>query len=214
MENHEQAILEIKSMMERSSRFISLSGLSGIFAGIFATLGSMAAYWYLGTFPHESVSFEIAYRGNVLNGDLIIFFLLDAIFVLTLSIFFGVFFTVIKTKNKQLPLWTNASRSMIYGLLVPLITGGVVCLILVYQHMLIVIAPIMLIFYGLALINASKFTLKDVYLLGVIEIILGLIALIYLGYGLLFWTLGFGILHILYGIVMYVKYDYKSSITK
>ena len=210
MENHVQAIQEIKSMMERSSRFISLSGLSGVSAGIFATLGALAAYWYLGTFPHETVTFEIAYRGDVLNGDLIIFFLLDAFCVLTLSIFSGVFFTVKKTKNHQLPVWTNASRSMVFSLLVPLITGGVVSLILVYQHLLILIAPIMLIFYGMALINASKYTLKDVYILGVIEMILGLLALIFLGYGLLFWTIGFGLLHIFYGAIMYLKYDFKA----
>jgi hypothetical protein len=43
--------------------------------------------------------------------------------------------------------------------------------------------------------------------LGICEIGLGLIASIYMGYGLLFWAVGFGVLHIIYGIVMYMKYE-------
>ena len=39
-----QNLAEIRSLMERSSRFISLSGLSGVGAGVCALVGSAAAH--------------------------------------------------------------------------------------------------------------------------------------------------------------------------
>jgi hypothetical protein len=59
------------------------------------------------------------------------------------------------------------------------------------------------------LINASKYTFNDIRYLGFCEIILGLGAAVYVGYGLYFWALGFGILHIIYGAMMYYKYERK-----
>jgi uncharacterized membrane protein HdeD (DUF308 family) len=64
-----------------------------------------------------------------------------------------------------------------------------------------------LVFYGLALINASKYTVRDVFYLGICEIVLGVLSMFLTGFTLLFWALGFGILHILYGTIMYFKYD-------
>ena len=39
------------------------------------------------------------------------------------------------------------------------------------------------------------------------EVVLGMISLSALQYGLLFWALGFGVLHIAYGTYMYLKYE-------
>jgi len=68
------------------------------------------------------------------------------------------------------------------------------------------VAPLTLIFYGLALVNASKYTLSEIRSFGIAEIVLGLIAMAFIGYGLLFWAIGFGLLHIIYGIIMHVRY--------
>ena len=67
----------------------------------------------------------------------------------------------------------------------------------------------MLIFYGIALYNASKHTLSYVKYLGFTEIILGLISAMYPGDGFWFWVIGFGFMHIIYGSLMYFKYDKK-----
>ena len=56
-------------------------------------------------------------------------------------------------------------------------------------------------------VNASKYTLNDIRYLGLTEIFLGLVALVFLEYSLLFWAIGFGLVHIIYGIVMYYKYE-------
>jgi hypothetical protein len=65
----------------------------------------------------------------------------------------------------------------------------------------------MLIFYGLALINASKYTYNDIRYLGISELLIGLCSTLFLGYGLFFWAAGFGLAHIVYGALMYFKYD-------
>ena len=199
---HLQSLTEIRSMMERSSRFISLSGLSGIFAGIFALCGAYAAYLKLN-------SLNGIYRlldGNALM-DIVIYLLVDASLVLAASLTVGVILTIRNSKKKGIKIWDTTSKRLLINLLIPLITGGLFCLVLLYHGLVGLVAPSSLIFYGLALINASKYTLNDIRYLGFCEIALGLIASLYIGYGLFFWAAGFGVLHIVYGAVMYYKYE-------
>lgn len=199
---HLRSLTEIRSMMERSSRFISLSGLSGIFAGIFALCGAYAAYLKLN-------SLNGIYRlldSNALM-DIVIYLLVDASLVLAASLTVGVILTIRNSKKKGIKIWDTTSKRLLINLLIPLITGGLFCLVLLYHGLVGLVAPSSLLFYGLALINASKYTLNDIRYLGFCEIALGLIASLYIGYGLFFWAAGFGVLHIVYGAVMYYKYE-------
>ena len=127
--------------------------------------------------------------------------------MLTLSIGGGIFFTTRKAKKKNLPIWDATAKRLVIHLFIPLAAGGIFCLILLFHRDVHLIAPATLLFYGLGLINASKYTLSDIRYLGFTEIILGLIASIFVGYGLLFWAMGFGVMHIIYGAVMYYKYE-------
>lgn len=201
---HLDTLSEIRSMMEKSTKFISLSGLSGIFAGIFALIGSVVAYYYL-------ISISENHYFSLLGGDVYIefylFFFLNASFVLLSSIAFGSYFTIRKAKKNNQKIWDATSKRLLINLMLPLGTGGIFCLIMFYHGVIGLIAPATLIFYGLALINASKYTLNDIRYLGICEIVLGLLASIFIGYGLIFWALGFGVLHIVYGFVMYFKYE-------
>jgi len=203
-----KTLSEIRSIMERSSRFISLSGLSGVFAGIFALLGALAAYVYLNLNITTPGYYEYAHNaGGEPNADFYKFFFTDAVLVLLASLAFGIILTMRKAKLKGQTIWDATAKRLIINLLIPLISGGIFCLILLSHGLIGLVAPATLIFYGLALLNASKYTLDDIRFLGIFEIILGLIASVYIGYGLLFWAFGFGILHIIYGIVMYYKYE-------
>jgi hypothetical protein len=94
-------------------------------------------------------------------------------------------------------------------MLIPLVAGGIFCIAMLYHGgaFILLISPAMLIFYGLSLVNGSKYTLHDIRYLGCLEIVLGLIAVFNLGYGIIFWALGFGVLHIIYGALMWFKYD-------
>jgi hypothetical protein len=207
-----EALSEIRSLMERSSRFLTLNGLAGVFAGIFAIVGTVAAYLYLDMKITDSgYYFHVRNSEGELNKGFIIFFTSTAFIMLLCSIVAASWLAVQKAKKNNLPVWDKTASRMLVALLIPLITGGFICLLMAYYGLFWFIAPMTLIFYGLALVNASKYTLSDIEQLGIMEIIIGLISCFFIGYGLLFWALGFGILHIVYGIVMYYKYERSSG---
>ena len=202
MNQQVEDIKAIRDMMEKSSKFLSLSGLSGIFSGIFAIAGAAFAYFYLLKDPAAT---DYTHQQEVW------ILLLDALLVLLLSIGFGVYFSWKKArKNKQI-LFSSVTWRVIYNLTIPLITGGIFSLMLLWRGDIGLVISSTLIFYGLALINTSKYTFNDIHYLGIIEIILGLIAAAFLHYGIIFWAIGFGFCHILYGWILYNKYDSKKK---
>ncbi len=200
-EKYLRDLKEIREMMNRSSRFISLSGFSGISVGIIALAGTYLAYRlvylqqeYLGYHP-----VELSDRSFTL-------LLVIALSTILLSFLSGIFFTTRETRKKNLKVWDGQTRRLLINFLIPLIAGGIICLILLHQGFLGLAAPLTLVFYGLALLNASKYTLNEIRSLGLLEIVLGLLAMQFIQYGLLFWSLGFGLLHIIYGVLVYLKY--------
>jgi hypothetical protein len=194
-------IQHIKKMMENSSQFISLSGLSGILAGLYALVGAFIA----------NVLIE-NHRSYYITLESLIFkkIVLIALLVLVASIATAYFLTVRKAKKQNEKVWNNTSKKLMVSFCIPLFTGGIFSILLLKNGFYGLIAPINLIFYGLACVNASKYTFRDVLYLGITQVILGLIAVEFSGYGLYFWVLGFGICHIVYGSVMYYKYDLKK----
>jgi hypothetical protein len=203
---HLEAIQDIRQMMKKSTRFLSLSGLSGVFAGIFALLGAAIAYVYI-NYTYQSWDRT---EGTVINAHEIYFnFILIALSVLVLSISTAYFFSNRKAKREGHSLFDHTAKRALINLAIPLFAGGVFCLSLMYHGAIVYIAPAMLLFYGLALINASKYTYDDIRYFGICQIILGLINSFNLGNGLIYWALGFGILHIVYGTMMWIKYDRK-----
>ena len=211
-QNHLENLKAIRSLMERSSRFISLSGLSGVLAGIWALLGAAAAYIYTGITPFDGQKvyyLDVAdtYKWGI---DYHTFFILDAGLVLLLAISGGILLTTRKARKKGQKIWDALTRRLVLNMMIPLAAGGIFCLAMYYNGVIGFIAPATLLFYGLALVNASKYTLDDVRYLGLMEIVLGLIACFMLGYGIEFWVIGFGILHIIYGTLMYFKYEHGA----
>lgn len=199
MKQHLEDLSEIRSLMERSSKFISLSGLSGIFAGSFALIGAYLAYVKLGAeFQNSTVQYL------TINSPIVKFLAIDAALVLILSLLFAIYFTARQTKKKGLKIWDKTSKRLLLSMMIPLITGGLFCLIL-FQHAPQLIDSATLVFYGLALLNASKYTFDNVKYLAFAEIALGLLCGMVNDWhlGLLFWAIGFGVCHIIYGIVMY-----------
>jgi hypothetical protein len=200
---YEQDLSSIRTMMERSVKFISLSGLSGVLAGVYALAGATAAYFIV----HFPVS-PFHYRTYSVNENEVLWKLIAiAAAVLIASITTGVLLSHRKAKRHNITLWNSASKRLIIDLSLPLITGGLLILILLSGGHYGIAAPASLIFYGLALIQGSQHTFAEVRYLGLSEIVIGLIAAMLPGFGLVFWALGFGILHIIYGTLMYYRYD-------
>ena len=213
-QHHLEAIQQIRSMMEKSSRFISWSGLSGVFAGTMALLGAASAYIYLGAIPfNRYASYYLIARDYEKWGmNYKQFFVLVGISVLVSALAGGIYFTTRKAKLNGQKIWDSLTQRLLFNLFIPLIAGGIFCLGLIHHGLVGLIAPTTLIFYGLALLNASKYTLNDIRYLVISEIVLGLIGVFFLGFGLDHWAIGFGVLHILYGTLMYFKYERKKEI--
>lgn len=208
MSNQEEqlnTLKDIRQMMDRSSRFISLSGLSGVFAGFIALMGAYFANTEIEKFVNKR-GYAYGIQGEM---DLEFNLLKLAIFVLLTALAGGTLFTYRKSQRNNLPIWDKTSKSLLINLLIPLVSGGlfIIALLLNYPNTYVIIAPICLIFYGLALINASKYTFSHIKYLGFCEVFLGLTCMFYMGYGLIFWAIGFGVLHIIYGLAMYFKYE-------
>ncbi|WP_128546410.1 hypothetical protein [Larkinella soli] len=205
---HLQALTEIRSLMERSSKFLSLSGLSGISAGIVALAGAGAAYARLQNNHLNLLSYE---RMSRLTGparqEMVNFLIVDGVVVLVTALVFGILFTIRKARRQGQNVWNPTSKRLLSALLVPLVTGGIFCIALIRFNLIWLTFPTTLIFYGLALYSGSKYTVRDVEYLGLSEIVLGLLALFWTGFSLLTWALGFGVMHIVYGTVMYIKYE-------
>lgn len=200
MEKQLEDIKAIREMMEKSSKFLSLSGLSGVMAGITAIFGAAFAYFYLLRYPAAT---------DLNHFQEMIILLVDAMLVLVISIGFALYFSWKKAKKKKLKFVNKATLSTIYNLGIPLLTGGIFSLILLFRGNVEIIASTTLLFYGLGLVNASKYTFEEIHYLGITEIILGIGAAIFLYHGIIFWTIGFGVCHIVYGAIMYKKYDLK-----
>jgi hypothetical protein len=225
-----QALHDIRSMMERSSRFISLSGLSGIAAGCCALAGGFWASRFVYLEERGYISRMRIYnqdeRGwnavdpgalrHFSNGSFLGDILQSPLFHIAIITFMGAFassffFTWLKSRKQGIPVWGTASKRLMWNVAIPLVAGG----LFIYRMMELgnygLVAPGCLVFYGLALLNASKYTLVEIRYLGLAQVVLGLINCWYIGYGLYFWMAGFGVLHILYGIYMWWKYERNTA---
>lgn len=196
---------EIRLMMERSTKFLSLSGLSGIMAGIYALAGAYVAYHFFYNESENAVYTSLLSRQEI-SGNVLSLILLGVL-VLVLAVGTAVFLSSRKAAKNNEELWNPAARRLVTNMAVPLFTGGIFILILISKGIFALIAPLTLIFYGIALFNASKFTFNELRYLGITQIVLGLISSWFIAYSLFFWAIGFGLMHIAYGIYMHQKYE-------
>lgn len=202
-DNYLEEIKEIRKMMEESSRFLSLSGLSGILVGLYALAGAFLAYKivYSSTFNYmETPASGIV---NQLFGI--------AAMTLLLSLVTIIWLTRRRVRKAGKKFWNAGSKLMLVNLAIPIISGGVLIIVFVLRGIYEIVSPACLIFYGLALINAAKFTRQEIFYMGLFQIVLGLLAALFPRLGLFFWAIGFGAIHIIYGAVMYSRYEHQTN---
>jgi len=197
----------IREIMERSSKFLSLSGLSGIFAGVCALIGAAIAWFLILDSGHVPYGEYMKGSGDWAMAGIRFYLALDAMLVLGFAVLGAIYFSQRNARKSGHRFWTHSTRRLLVHLLIPLVTGGIFILILLFQNNLILIVPAMLIFYGLSLVNAGKFTFGEIHYLGLTQIVLGILAGLFVNHGLLFWAIGFGVMHIIYGTVMYYRHE-------
>lgn len=202
--DYKQDLAQIRSMMERSSKFMSLSGWAGVMAGVYALSGAYVAYSFFGFNPDTllySVSDSSELQENFPNVMML------GLVILILAISTAVALSSRFAIKKGEKVWNSASKHLVINMAGPLLAGGLLILILIAKGLLGLIAPVSLIFYGLALFHASKYTFDDLKFLGLIQMTLGLLGAWFVEYGLLLWAFGFGVIHIIYGIYLYYRYE-------
>lgn len=208
-------------MMERSSRFISLSGLSGIAAGTCALVGAWFGYGIVynndRTYSKGHEVYKGDYTADASNGVISLSEFMGnrlfqiAMITLIAAILFSFIFTYLRSRSTGTPLWGRTAQRLLINVSIPMVVGAIYLWKMIQGGVFGLIAPGCLIFYGLALVNASKYTLTEIRYLGYGQILIGIVNLWFIGYGIHFWALGFGVLHIIYGAVMWWRYEKGSS---
>ncbi|MFD2786603.1 hypothetical protein [Hymenobacter rubripertinctus] len=200
-------LTEIRAIMERSSRFISLSGLSGVGAGVVALLGAGVGHWYLNR-QYPYAGYMRLLQSTPAERRLVLpFLLLLASAIVVAALVVATYFTLRRARRAGQPLWSALGRRLALSLAIPLVAGGLFCIALFMQGAVGLVVPGLLLFYGLALLNGSKYTLEEIRWLGLTEIGLGLVAMLFPGFGLAFFAVGFGLGHIGYGLLMYSRHE-------
>ena len=205
--NPNEDLQTIREIMERSSKYLSLSGLSGIFAGACAMIGAAIAWFFILDSGHVQYDEYMHIPLDWTTLGIRFYLALDAMLVFGFAALGAIYFSQKKARKAGQRFWTNLTQRLLVHLLIPLVSGGIFTLILVFRNNLELVASVMLIFYGLSLVNAGKFTFSEIHYLGLTEIILGILAGVFIKHGLLFWTIGFGLMHIVYGAVMYYRHE-------
>ncbi len=203
-QNFEKDLADIRQMMERSSKFLSLSGWSGILAGVYALLGVVLAYYY---FDYQALDWVAILRQTNPVAEQLPAFLILAVGVLVLTLATAVFLSARKAGKSGGNAWNSTSKRMLFALAIPLLAGGLFMIILLLQGLSGLLVPVSLLFYGLAILSASNYTYAEMKYLGLIQIGLGLLGLNFVTYALLFWALGFGLVHIGYGLYLHYTYE-------
>ena len=191
---------EIRKIMSRSSRFLSLSGLSGLSTGLIALTGAFAA--------RQLVFSRCNFLQNeavVIGGDALRDLVLIASGTLLLSVVSALWFTARKSRRENERVWDAQAGRLLVNLLIPLTTGGLLCLILLRMGYIGFLPAMTLIFYGLALVNGSHYTHNHIRYLGLAEILLGLLVLVFISQSLYIWMVGFGLFQMVYGLLIQRK---------
>ena len=200
MENKEvlSTLNDIKEMMERSSKFKAISGLSIIIVGFLASLVSAYIYFCMGDYR---INTPAKWRTTVI------------IAIVLLVVAFATVFVMSYLKARQFKLrftFDTTMRRLLLNFFIPMAAGGLLCMALLSQQHYGLVSSITLIFYGLALINSSHFSYSELRYLGYAELALGLIDCFLVDYAVLTWFLGFGVFHIVFGIIFMMKYGRRK----
>ena len=191
-------ISEIKNMMNKSSRFNSLSGISGIATGIYAIIGSLIGYQYV-TKNNIEISNLDRFHFSLLFADLVL--------IIFLSLITSLIITRRKVKVDGISSGSILTKKMLSNFLIILIPSTIYVLILILNHDFVGAGSLMLFFYGASLINASHNTLEEIKTLGLIEIVLGILIILIPAFAFWIWLIGAGIIHVIFGLYMYFKHE-------
>lgn len=207
----QETLSDIRNMMERSQKVLFLDGTAGIVAAVWALLGAVAVSLVL----YGTVSpLWGAWINPIRNSDWSTFFIVA---IICAAVFCAAFLTVwLMSKRRAerdgMEFKLDAgTRRLLGNFFTAMVVGGLVCLTPLFNGLWNMVPGYMLLFYGLALVLISPiaFKISITKYFGYTEIMLGIAALALAPLGIMFWTIGFCILHLVWGIWFKIWFDRK-----
>ena len=145
-----ESVNEIKELMEKSSKFISVSGLAAILAGIYALAGAYIATLVITPETYLIVTLE--------------FMAIIALSVLAAAAVTAGILSYCKSKKTGQSFFSRLTYRALWNFSLPMLTGGALCISLLLHGYYDILSSVMLLFYGLTLVNVSKFTLSLIHI--------------------------------------------------
>ncbi|MBO4561474.1 MAG: hypothetical protein J5705_05880 [Bacteroidaceae bacterium] len=207
-----ETLSDIRNMMERSQKVMFLNGASGIIVAVWAFLGatlisnlmyrSMWPMWGFKLFPLQEVDTRI-----------LIFAIIIFAFTFLASYITVLYMSRRRAMRRGLDFELDtAAKQLLRTFFTVMIIGGLFCLTPIRNGHWELVPGFMLAFYGLALVVISPmaFKISITKYFGFIQIAAGLAALTLPQYGMMFWTLGFCVFHLIWGIWFHFVFDRKN----
>ena len=181
----EENLRVIRALMERSTKFSTFSGLSGVCAGMASIIGCIITRLYIpdpGAFPVQFL----------------------ALWSTVIVIAVGADYLLMKRRAAQVGkrVLSRLGKQMVIASVPGLGTGAIVTFYLLQHHLLGSVYPFWMLAYGLAVSATGLFSQREVSLLGVAFLIAGAACLFATGIGLPMMAVTFGGFHIVYGLAM------------
>jgi len=187
----------IKGIVESSNRYTNVSGLAGILSGVLALTGCIISYYLLDSFNLTA---------PLIQSKLLLLGILWLI-IFTGAVVLQVVFTVYKAHKIGVQPWTKLSHQIVFALLPGLLAGAILTLYLVKYNQPVFIPGVWILLYGVGIAASGIFSIIAVRLLGWAFILTSTLPLfVYPECGLIFMALTFGVYHIIYGLVVAIKY--------
>lgn len=193
----EENLRVIRELMERSTRYSTFSGLSGICAGLFSILGCLVQRFWVLSLPAS---------------ERLVAFTINWTLVIALTIGADFFLTKRKAPLVGKTILSRLGRQMVVASAPGLLTGALLTLFLLQQGHMDQVYPVWMLSYGSAVCAVGLFSQKEVGRLGrafltagALTLALGLLTALqpYIAsLGLFITALTFGGFHIAYGLIV------------
>jgi hypothetical protein len=185
LEHAEHSLDIIRTLMERSQRYEHISGLSGLAAGTLVLIGAAA------------LQSDMLPWSSPIN-SLVVWSL-----VLAVSVMVHLLITRRRARDRGEALWTRQARTVLLALLPAFIVAAVISVWLWTEQRTGLWPSIWLLLYGCGTLATCFFAPRSILFLGLTCLTAGILSLLVLtDHPLLTMSIGFGLTHIAYGLLV------------
>ena len=174
----------IRETLERAGSFTAVPGVGGVLMGCTALMASWMSAQHIST-----------------QIWLVVWTLAAGV-----ALLIGIAGAAIKSRRFNLALWSGPGRKFVAGFAPAMMAGALLTVVLFRAGLPTFLPGIWLLLYGAAILSGGYSSVRVVPLMGACFMLLGSVALFLNGWNDVFLAAGFGGLHIVFGLVIAVKY--------